>query len=47
MHKDDQKCRELIEITANAFGGGVVDSLMLRAVQRDNLEISIMEAVER
>ena len=47
MHKHDQKCPELIEITANAFGGGVVDSLMLRAVQRDNLEISIMEAVER
>ena len=46
MHKPAQKCTELIEFTANVFGGGV-HPLILRDLQRDNLEISIMEAVER
>jgi hypothetical protein len=47
MHKPDQKCNGLIEITANALSGGVV-ALMLLAVQRDhNLELSINNAIRR
>ena len=45
MHKHDQRCTELIEATANALSGGVV-TLMLMAVQRNNLELSITKAVE-
>ena len=43
MHKPDQKCTNLIEATANTLSGGVV-TLMLMAVQRNNLELSIMQA---
>ena len=43
MH--DQRCTDLIEVTANALSGGVV-ALMLLAVQRDNLELSITQAVK-
>ena len=46
MHKPDRKCTDLIEATANALSGGVV-ALMLMAVQRDNLELSVNQAVER
>jgi hypothetical protein len=47
MHKPDQRCNGLIEITANALGGGVV-ALMLLAVHRDhNLELSINYAIRR
>ena len=45
MHKHDQRCTDLIEVTANALSGGVV-ALMLLAVQRDNLELSVTKAVE-
>jgi hypothetical protein len=45
MHKHDQRCTDLIEVTANALSGGVV-ALMLLAIQRDNLELSITKAVE-
>ena len=45
MHKNGQRCTELIEVTANALSGGVV-ALMLVAVQRDNLELSVKKAVE-
>jgi hypothetical protein len=45
MHKNDQRCTDLIEVTANALSGGVV-ALMLLAVQRDNLELSVTKAVE-
>ena len=44
MHKPDQKCSNLIEVTANALSGDVV-SLMLMAVQRDNLELSVNQAI--
>ena len=44
MHKHDQRCTDLIEVTANALSGGVV-ALMLIAVQRDNLELSVTAAV--
>ena len=45
MHKHNQRCTELIEVTANALSGGVV-TLMLMAVQRDNLELNVKKAVE-
>ena len=45
MHKPDQKCSDLIEVTANALSGGVV-ALMLMAVQGDNLELSVKQATE-
>ena len=45
MHKHGQRCTDLIEVTANALSGGVV-ALMLLAVQRDNLELSVKKAVE-
>ena len=46
MHKRGQQCNELIEKTADELSGGVV-SLMLLAVQKDNLELSIKQAVQR
>jgi len=46
MHKDGQRCTDLIELTANSLSGGVV-ALMLVAVQRDNLEVSINYAITR
>jgi hypothetical protein len=46
MHKDGQRCTELIEKTANELSGSTV-SLMLLAVQKHNLELSIKEAVRR
>jgi len=45
MHKPDQRCTDLIEMTANTLSGGVV-ALMLMAVQRDNLELSIKLAIK-
>ena len=45
MHKHDQRCTDLVEVTANALSGGVV-VLMLMAVQRDNLKLSVTKAVE-
>ena len=45
MHKPDQRCTDLIEVTASALSGDVV-SLMLMAVQRDNLELSVKQAIE-
>ena len=46
MHKDGQRCTDLIKLTANSLSGGVV-VLMLVAVQKDNLEVSINHAVEQ
>ena len=45
MHKHNQRCNDLIEVTANALNGGIV-ALMLMAVQRENLELSIKQAIE-
>ena len=45
MHRKDQRCTDLIEETANALSGSAV-TLMLVAVQRDNLELSVKKAVE-
>jgi len=44
MQKHGQKCAGLIEQTANALSDGVV-ALMLVAVQRDNLELGINQAI--
>ena len=46
MHIHGQRCTDLIEVTANALSRGVV-ALMLVAVQRDNLELSVNQAIER
>ena len=46
MHIPGQRCTDLIEVTANALSGDVV-ALMLTAVQRDNLELSVKQAIER
>jgi len=44
MQKHGERCAGLIEMTANALSGGAV-ALMLVAVQRDNLEISVKQAI--
>ena len=46
MHEPGQRCTDLIEATAHALSGGIV-ALMLMAVQRDNLELSVMQAINR
>ena len=46
MQKNGQQCDGLIEMTANALSGSVV-ALMLVAVQTDNLELSIKQAITR
>ena len=46
MQKPDQRCTGLIEATSSALSEAVV-ALMLVAVQKTNLELSIRRAVER
>jgi hypothetical protein len=46
MHKPGQRCTDLIETTANALPDNAV-AIMLLAIQRDNLEESIRQAVRR
>jgi hypothetical protein len=45
MHKPGQRCTNLIERTANALSNETV-ALMLMAVQKDNLELSIKYAIK-
>jgi len=45
MHEPGQRCADLIEMTANALSGETV-ALMLMAVQKDNLELSIKYAIK-
>jgi len=45
MHKLNQRCTDLIDVTANALSGGTV-ALILMAVQSDNLELSIKQAIK-
>jgi hypothetical protein len=45
MHKDDQRCIDLVETTSNALRDDVT-ALMLLAVQKDNLELSIRQAIK-
>jgi hypothetical protein len=44
MNKHSQRCTELIKRTANSLSSGVT-SLMLLAVQKNNLELNINQAV--
>ena len=46
MHKDDQQCTDLLEVTANALSGGVLANMLL-AKWRDNLELNIRLAIIR
>jgi len=45
MHEPGQGCTDLIEKTADALSGETV-ALMLMAVQKDNLELSIKYAIK-
>jgi hypothetical protein len=45
MQKHGRRCTELIEKTANALSSRVV-TLMLLAVQKNNLELNINQAVK-
>ena len=46
MHKPDERCSDLIDVTANTLSGGVA-ALMFMAVQRNNLELSVRQAIKR
>jgi hypothetical protein len=46
MHETGKRCTELLEKTANALNDNVVN-VMLLAVQKGNLELSINLAVTR
>jgi hypothetical protein len=46
MHKPNAQCSGLVEETAGALNNDVV-ALMLLAVQRSNLELSVKMAVTR
>ena len=41
----DRSCADLLEVTASALSGGVV-ALMLMAVKRDNLELSVKQTIK-
>ena len=44
MHERGQRCTELIDATARALSAGVA-YLMLMAVQRNNLKLSVKQAI--
>jgi hypothetical protein len=44
MQKQGQQCTDLIEMTANSLSSSAI-TLMLVAVQRDNLGLSIQQAI--
>jgi hypothetical protein len=44
MQKPGQRCTDLISMTANSLSGNVI-ALMLLAVQKDNLEPNIKQAI--
>jgi hypothetical protein len=45
MHKHGQRCADLVEMTANSLCDDAL-VLMLLAVQKDNLELSINQAIK-
>jgi hypothetical protein len=45
MHKPGRSCAALIEMTANALSGNIV-AVMLLAIQKDNLEPNIKQAIK-
>ena len=46
MHLKNQQCADLINMTANSLSSGMI-TLMLMAVQKDNLKVSIHQAIEQ
>ena len=46
MHMQNSRCDDLIEKTAAALNDNIV-AIMLLAVQRDNLQLSVKEALNR
>ena len=46
MHMQGSRCEDLIEKTAGALNDDIV-SLMLLAVQRDNVQLSVKAALNR
>ncbi|KAH9027390.1 hypothetical protein EDB85DRAFT_112960 [Lactarius pseudohatsudake] len=46
MHREHMRCDKLIETTAAALNDGII-GLMLLAVQKDNLELSVKTALKR
>ena len=47
MHKPDKKCTDLLEVTADALRKAGEAALMLTVVQRDNLELSVKQAITK
>ena len=47
MHNPLQKCTDLLEVTADALRKTGEAALMLVAVQRDNLELSVKQAINK
>jgi len=45
MHRSDQWCTDLIEVTADALNGGIV-ALLLIAIQRNDLELNVKQAIK-
>ena len=45
MHKPGRRCADLIEKTADALDSGVL-SLVLMALQKDNMELNINRAIK-
>ena len=45
MNRPGRRVADLIELTANVLSGSVV-AIMLMAVQKDNLELSIKQAIK-
>ena len=46
MHKENESCYALLEETASALDDEAV-TVMLLAIQRENLEMSVKSAVQR
>ena len=46
MHKESESCYALLEETASALDDNTV-TVMLLAIQRENLEMSVKSAVQR
>ena len=45
MHRHGQRCTDLLEATADALSHGAV-ALILLAIQKDNLELNIKQAIK-
>jgi len=47
MHRPEQLCNGLIEMTANALSGSVVSLLLLAAQGDKNLELNIRQTIRK